>query len=467
MFYSNKDTKNFEKLSFKELISLLSEKSNVSVITCYYGIDKLNKFFDCLKSTKERFRYTNIVVSSLGSNKERLLQQVSELMSVKLNDGQNLFLCRTYPLLHTKLYLSKDERFSKNSHCLVGSLNLSDSAFSSNEEILFDVEDAENKNSAERYFERIKNLKDNIDIRSLQEDYKKYQKDNGDEEERKLSYLSKKFDIPLSLSENTIGQFISSGYIFVKWARTFSLSFSSKKWKKWVGQVPVEMRNTSITMSIDVMKMLGIKKDKEEENAYVKNNSIESCFGMWLPRGFKYEKVKSMLDNQKEKRKKKYDLLVNALAKCVKGKKLSNKICKKLEGTFSDLNDRRNKKLKRLSPKDFENLKDDFYKHLKGRLDSLRRNEDVYINNGQYLNPMPYIWDDASAVKEFLKSFLEDIKNRHNIRLGRNKRVTKMVDAVSRYLNITEKTRSIELNYRLPGMPWLVFEKNNFKQDKT
>ena len=185
MFYSNKDAKNFEKLSFKELISLLSEKSNVSVITCYYGIDKLNKFFDCLKSTKEQSRYTNIVVSSLGSNKERLLQQVSELMSVKLNDGQNLFLCRTYPLLHTKLYLSKDERFSKNSHCLVGSLNLSDSAFSSNEEILFDVEDAENKNSAERYFERIKNLKDNIDIRSLQEDYQKYQKDNGDEEERK------------------------------------------------------------------------------------------------------------------------------------------------------------------------------------------------------------------------------------------------------------------------------------------
>ena len=219
MFYSNKDSENFKKLSFEELINLLLEKSNVSVITCYYGIDKLNKFFDYLKSSKEQSRCTDVVVSSLGNNKERLIQQLGELMSVKLYDGQNLYLCKRYPLLHTKLFLSKDERFTKNSHCLVGSLNLSDSAFSSNEEILFDVEDPENKNAAECYFTKIKKFTDNINIRELQEEYLLYKKDDVDEDEKRLSFLNAKYNISLLEPENTVGQFISSGYLFVKWTR--------------------------------------------------------------------------------------------------------------------------------------------------------------------------------------------------------------------------------------------------------
>lgn len=73
---------NVEQLSLEKLISLMKEKEIVKIVSCYYGIESLNKM---LKELKGNNRQTDIVISAVGLSKENWIAQINMLLDKKMD----------------------------------------------------------------------------------------------------------------------------------------------------------------------------------------------------------------------------------------------------------------------------------------------------------------------------------------------------------------------------------------------
>lgn len=405
---------NVEQLSLEKLISLMKEKEIVKIVSCYYGIESLNKMLRALRGNS---RQTDIVISAVGLSKENWIAQINMLLDEKnglcLGNHQNVYLYTKFSLLHSKIYFSKSSRFKESARgakCLVGSANLSSNAFNCNEEILAEILDDETKNSIEKYIDAILNDTDSLySLRDLISKKKKWGK-NFD--------LSKEIGCPEDTK--SIIKFISSGYLFFQSRRNFSLGFSDNEFREETKDKQVEnTTNGQIfiknSKSLDVSAILGLSAEEDDESQElinneskrisIRSNSVETCFGYWVPEE-RYEAVTSLIfskDEDETAREKKYNQIYEALK--LNEKSLSEEANRNLRTAFTQAGLLENR---------FSYYQKKVLKHIKSKRIYYENNKELYVKNCFCITPMPNIFEDPVATTEFIDSLWGDICDRCN-----------------------------------------------------
>lgn len=455
MFYSNKlnNKSNIQKLTLDKLVNRLSCKSDVFVVSCYYGLDTIQNFFDKMYDCGKQGRTTTVIVSSQGSSTDRLISILKDLIRVKLHQTQKLYVYENSSLLHTKLFLSMDSNVSKNTCCLVGSLNLSDNAFSSNEEILVDIADAKDKKAASVYIDSIlyENDKSLIDVKELQNEMKGVK----DMDAFLKAKYAKKCE---AIFNGTLKDFIGNGYIFFKAQRNFSLTYPQKSlWDNWLSNIDPQSRKNLIPNTknprLNVYDLLGINEEIDEaDTIYIKQNSVETNLGYWVPTGKRHDFIQESINKITDQRKERYDSINNILIQ--NREKLSNDTSKRLKESFDRLNMLLTED-KKLKENDFDELTEEFCRFIREKSMWFEKceNKELYKQNGIYFNPMPNFWDDIPAVKEFRESFFDDIKLRHS------KNGKKVVDVLFEYFEMEKG--EVNLNKKLGE--WKKIDTESFK----
>lgn len=405
---------NVEQLSLEKLISLMKEKEIVKIVSCYYGIESLNKM---LKELKGNSRQTDIVISAVGLSKENWIAQINMLLDEKnglcLGNHQNVYLYTKFSLLHSKIYFSKSSRFKESARgakCLVGSANLSSNAFNCNEEILAEILDNETKNSIEKYIDAI--LNDTDCLYSLRDLINKKRNDG------EIFDLSREIGCPEDTK--TIIKYISSGYLFFQSRRNFSLGFSDNEFReetkdKLVENVANGQNFVKKSKSLDVSAILGLSAEEDDESQEQKNNgskrisirsnSVETCFGYWVPEE-RYESVTNLIfskDEDETAREKKYNQIYEVLKSNENG--LSEDADKNLRTAFMQAG---------LSENRFGYYKAKVLKHIESKRIYYKNNRELYIKNCFCITPMPNIFEDPVATTEFMDSLWGDICDRCN-----------------------------------------------------
>ena len=403
-----------EQLSLEKLISVMKEKEIVKIVSCYYGIESLNKM---LKELKGNSRQTDIVISAVGLSKENWIAQINMLLDKKnglcLGNHQNVYLYTKFSLLHSKIYFSKSSRFKESARgakCLVGSANLSSNAFNCNEEILAEILDDETKNSIEKYIDAI--LNDTDCLYSLRDLINKKRKEGENFD------LSREIGRPEDTK--TIVKFISSGYLFFQSRRNFSLGFSDNDFRKETKDKIVENATNGQNFvknskSLDVSAILGLSAEEDDESQEqenneskritIRSNSVETCFGYWVPEE-RYESVTNLIfskDEDETAREKKYNRIYEALK--ANEKCLSDKADDNLRTAFIQVG---------LSEDKFPNYKEKVIKHIKSKRIYYENNKALYIKNCFCITPMPNIFEDPVSTTEFIGSLWSDICDRCN-----------------------------------------------------
>lgn len=397
---------NVEPLSIDKLISLMKEKKIVKIVSCYYGIESLNKV---LKELRGNDRRTDIVICAIGLSKENWIAQVNMLLDEKdgvlLGNHQNVYLYTKFSLLHSKIYFSKSSRFkecARGAKCLVGSANLSSNAFNCNEEILAEILDDETKNSIENYIDSI--LSDEEHLYSLRDLINKKRNDG------ESFNLAKEIGVPED--SKTIIKFISSGYLFFQSRRNFSLGFSDNEFREEIKDKRVEnaknVQNFVInSKSLDVSAILGLsaEDDDEPKRMSIKSNSVETCFGYWVPEE-RYEPITNLIfskDESETARERKYEQIYEVLQANEKG--LSDEADENLKTAFAQAG---------LSENRFGYYKKKVLKHIESKRIYYENNKALYIKNCFCITPMPNIFEDPVSTTEFIDSLWSDICDRCN-----------------------------------------------------
>lgn len=406
---------NVEQLSLEKLISLMKEKEVVKIVSCYYGIESLNKMLKALRGNSRR---TDIVISAVGLSKENWITQINLLLDEKnglcLGNHQNVYLYTKFSLLHSKIYFSKSSRFKESARgakCLVGSANLSSNAFNCNEEILAEILDDETKNSIEKYIDAI--LNDTDCLYNLRDLINKKRKDGENFD------LSE--EIECSEDSKTIIKYISSGYLFFQGKRNFSLGFSDKEFRDETKDKQVEdttngQNFVKNSKSLDVSAILGLSAEEDDDETQeqkntelkriqIRSNSVETCFGYWVPEE-RYEPVTSLIfskDEDETAREKKYNQIYEVLKS--NENSLSKEAGENLKTAFVQAG---------LSENRFSYYKVKVLKHIKSKRIYYENNKELYIKNCFCITPMPNIFEDPVATSEFIDSLWGDICDRCN-----------------------------------------------------
>ena len=430
MFYSTKFNKGEKdklvmfsngrgKSEIKPITKKLSGYSNISIISCFYGKNFLDRLLDQLPQKNCK---TNIIVSSIGSSNKKLKSIISDLLEVKVHQTQRilLYVCRDVSMLHTKLYLAYNKkRRASNSCCLVGSANLSDKAFNLNEEILVDITDWDDKERAYNYFQKIKESAFDIS-----KHHKKYIRTRSDEEKNAIIYeiLREINDGEVKKGKETVFEFLNAGFLAFRANKNFSIGLStSNDWKTLVKGISDQLPSVISSHSIDVADILGVKNldynDSEPEKKGRKNRfgiktySIETCFGYWVPRGYFYKEVDDILFNRSN-RKDDYEKIYKALEENSQSltqnaetrfNRLFDAIIEKKTIIETDVVQKERIKTDILQKKD--SIREELIKHIQKKKIFYKKYKKDYLQRGYYLSPMPYIWDDVPSVNDFLDSF--------------------------------------------------------------
>ena len=411
-----KNTKSNEKSIIERLSN--SNYSNISMISCYYGRTFLNRMFDQLPQKNCR---TKVIISSIGNSYDKFEAIISDLLEVEVHQTQKIFLyvSNESSILHTKLYIAYNRKTKADSICcLAGSANLSDNAFSSNEEILVDVSNKLDKEKAIKYFRNIE--KKSFCISDYRKEYKKQKSDL--DKKNLIATIIKKMTRRKSIKKDSekVIDFFNSGYLAFKAVKNFSIGFSNcKQWKNLVKGLGTELPSVKSNQTIDVADILGVKNldynDTEHEKKFsIKNFSVETCFGYWVPRGHFLEDVKAVVFPEKEntKRESNYKRIWTALKD--NEKKFTDNACKKIDKLFDQLKVEKTKNIKdgqkklRIEKKiDLAKgtIQQEMIKHIGKKKNFYEKYKKDYISRGFFLTPMPYIWDDSASVTYFLESF--------------------------------------------------------------
>ena len=469
VFYSSKlsNRPNIKRLSLDKVVECLSStKADVFVISCYYGFETIQKFFDKIYGKQENQQETTVIVSSQGNSLDRMISILNDLVKIifKNYKRQKLFIYQSSSLLHTKLYISMNCNVTKNTCCLVGSLNLSDNAFLSNEEILVDVTDVKDKKAASDYFDSICNSKKLIDVGKIQKELK----DKGIKEESIYAYLKNKYTEKVtSFADDSIKDFISAGYLYFKAQRNFSLTYRQNSlWDKWLSNIDKKNRENVIPHTknprLNVYDLLGIEEEVDDvDKILVKQNAVETNLGYWVPAGRRHDLIQKKIDEIRSDRMLRYESIVKILED--NKNKLSKKTNDNLTESFDGLNALLPKE-KKLHKADFVKLKKEFLKYIKEKFVSWKskKMKDMYEKNGVFFSSMPNFWDDTPAVENFMDSFYEDMISRHT-KNGK----TKVVDVLYEFFKMKDELNQdgINLNKKLEHK-WNLIDKKTFSEGK-
>ena len=408
-----KKLKTIQSLTFEQLTNRMQEKEVVKVVSCYYGINQLNDF---LKNLTGRNRSTDVILCATGVSKENWDVQVKALldneMGVRLGQRQNVYLYTKFALLHSKIYFSKSIRYSSayGATCLLGSANLSQNAFECNEEILADIYDDETKNAVENYIDFILSDKDNlIDIRALQNQKRK------EGENFKLDLTN------YGQQTTSVLDCLLSGYLAFKCSRNFSLGFSNDDWRKEINNTTEDSEYIKNQKTLDMAAVLDVggldefNDDSEEEKKSdstsqkkhrisIRANSIETCFGYWIPQEA-IAKIYSLIKNpQKEDD---YNKIKDAIKGALENnqKKLTDDVHKRLMKAFDDVGLAE-------SRRDYFEAK--IVDHIETKLRYYEKNKSLYLSGCYFITPMPNFFEDPTTKLEFLDSFWEDVQFRRD-----------------------------------------------------
>lgn len=426
---------NIESLSLDSLKEKMRAKETVKVVSCYYGIDILNNF---LKAMTGRGRTTDVILCAAGASKESWIVQMEQLMKeVKLGQNQNVYLYTKFSLLHSKIYLSVCKRYEKKSAygatCLVGSANLSENAFKCNEEVLVEVSDDNTKRSINNYVTEIldnKNQKGNKRyLHSVRDLINKKRK------EKKKFKLESEFKEGADKND-TLLKYILSGFLFFKAPRNFSLGFGDDDWRKDIKSTS-DSEYIKDSKSLDVAAVLRVKgydeideridsseigegKKKKKNKVSIAANSIETCFGYWVPASKKDKLIVQIYgkDNENLQRKNDYADIIKALrdnCEC-----LNNDVKDRLKEAFKAVN---------LQKEKYETYEDKIIKHIESKKRYYEKNEKNYLNNGFCITPMPNIFEDLVASTEFLDSLWDSICVKSN-----RQKASKKTDSLAKIL---------------------------------
>lgn len=421
--------KNIQSLTFKQLTNRMKEKEVVKVVSCYYGINQLNDF---LRNLTGRNRSTDVILCATGVSKENWDVQVNALLDdekgVRLGQRQNVYLYTKFALLHSKIYFSKSPRYSSayGATCLLGSANLSQNAFECNEEVLADIYDDDTKNAVENYIDFILNDKDNlIDIRALQNQKRREGKDfkldltNFEQQSQSISVLD----------------YLLTGYLAFKCCRSFSLGFSDKEWGKEINSAAADteyIKNKKTLNMAAVLKVNGlddVANDTEDDSddefdgdesisaskkrstrVLIKPNSIETCFGYWIPQK-RIERVRSLMNCQQ--RKLDYNKILTALRENQDG--LKDDVRSRLIRAFNEVN---------LNASRRQYFEKKIVNHLKTKLHYYEKNKSLYVSSCYFITPMPNLFEDPTSRSEFLDSFWLDVQLRSHCQIAKNENET-------------------------------------------
>ena len=423
------DGKSCNETENESVTDKLKGFSHISIISCYYGKSFLSRLF---RELPKQNCQTNVIVSSIGNSYEKLKAVVKDLLEVDVYQTQKLWLyvCNDISMLHTKMYLAYDKKSKADSTCcLIGSANLSDNAFKSNEEILVDVS-KDDKKRVYNYFKKIKG--ESIDISS--KNHKKYMStDDQKQKDKIVSNIVKRVTRKDNNSKReSVVDFLSAGFLAFKSNKNFSIGFStSKTWKSLVKDINTNLPSTLAKYSIDVADILGVKNldynDNEAEDNLnetghvrplnrfgIKKYSIETCFGYWLPRGYFLEDVKNILfpRNVNSTRVHDYQCIYTSLEK--NSEKLTSPAQSKFDRLFEKIIDIKTRSIEvETRRKEIEidilqkkgSIQKELIEHIAKKKQFYEKYQLEYIRRGFYLTPMPYIWDDSSSVNDFLSSF--------------------------------------------------------------
>lgn len=420
----NKALKNVSKLSFDSLINKMSEKQIVKVVSCYYGIETLNTF---LKKMVGRGRTTDVILCATGVSKESWISQIEPLLDeqngLKLGQRQNVYLYTRFPLLHSKIYFSKNSCHKGNAcgaNCLIGSANLSENAFFGNEEILVEVKEDDTRQAIEDYIDNLL-LKEKKYLYSIKDLISKKKKQKGKFNLRKI--------LAFPDTSYTLLNYILSGSLFFKAPRNFSLGFGDDEWRK-------DIKNTSNSdyikdsKSLDVAAILGVKgldeidehmesSEKDDNKLHKKSkvsiaaNSIETCFGYWVPSSKREILLKQIFGNNKNHsyQEQQFNRIFKALSdNCNQAKP---EVKEKLKAAFSAVN---------LEKEKYDVYLNKIIKHIQSKKKYYEKNKAIYLKKGFCITPMPNIFEDTVSSTEFLDSLWDSICVKSNCQEAKGKK---------------------------------------------
>ena len=444
-----------QKLSLNSLISLMKKKKVVKVVTCYYGIKTLNDF---LSELKGRDRSTDIILCATGVAKENWITQIESLIDekcgLKLGNGQNVYLYTKFTLLHSKIYFSKNKYYNsaQAARCLLGSANLSQNAFECNEEILADIVDGDTKNAVENYIDEILKDKENLfDIREIRN------KKRNEGEIFDLSFICGEHNqYPTSVQD-----YLLSGFLAFKCSRSFSLGFGNNEWRKEINSNSTGSKYFKDTKTLNLAAILGVdgldeiqdddadvdesleendsssKNQRKKTRIPIRSNSIETCFGYWIPRD-RYEIIQEKKNNTNKLND--YNQIIEAL----KANKddLKPEVELKLNEAFAEVNLNEERR-KYYLPK--------ILNHLKTKLNyySKKNNKKLYLDSCYCITPMPNLFEDPVTRNEFIESFWEDVCIRSRCKIVKNKKDAKNLFRMVYSLLCGNKDEILDLTYDL------------------
>ena len=424
--------KNIQSLTFEQLTDRMKEKKIVKVVSCYYGINQLNDF---LKKLTGRNRSTDVILCATGVSKDNWEAQVNALLDkekgVRLGQRQNVYLYTKFTLLHSKIYFSKSTRdpSAYKAICLLGSANLSQNAFGCNEEVLADIDDKETKKAVENYIDFILNDKDNlIDIRALQNQKRK----EGDDFELDLTSYG------FRQETTSVLDYLLSGYLAFKCSRSFSLGFSDGEWRKEINSAAADteyIKNKKTLSMAAVLNVDGLDEiaddieddyddelgeddsistiEKRSSRISIKSNSIETCFGYWIPQE-RIDKVRSLMKCQEK------ELNYNKILTVLRENKdrLKGDVRDRLIEAFNEVD---------LNVSRRSYFEEKIISHLKTKLRYYEKNKSLYLSSCYFITPMPNLFEDPASKMEFLESFWLDVQLRSHCKIAQNKSETKNI----------------------------------------
>ena len=158
------------------------------------------------------------------------------------------------------------------------------------------------------------------------------------------------------------------------------------------------------------LMMIQRKKKKSDSTSQKKHrisiraNSIETCFGYWIPQEA-IAKIYSLIKNpQKEDD---YNKIKDAIKGALENnqKKLTDDVHKRLMKAFDDVGLAE-------SRRDYFEAK--IVDHIETKLRYYEKNKSLYLSGCYFITPIPNFFEDPTTKLEFLDSFWEDVQFRRD-----------------------------------------------------
>lgn len=390
-WYYDENEEKVRSLSIDAVTPQLKKAESVQIVSAYYGLAFLKKFFGKVNKTKRKKCIVKLIFNGLSG--QRLYEQIKDLKSLKkslLRSGFSqidIFLNKETSLLHTKLYYIKND---SGSIWYAGSANASMSAFERNEEIL--LESKSNINNIKRYLSYI--IDDSIHIEDI--------------------------DVTDIAESNLIG-FFRTGSIYFKPTNQISFTFSELKLteeiEEKISTLSERPRNTNpgkawgaynlkLAIGLDSNESQEENKDDEKNvKLSLKPWAIETCYGYWVPN--KYRKyVNEKIDLKSAHNESKYLKILQSI------KNIGNEtIIDDYQQYIEDA-----KTILKSNNINFEINMNDLIEKFRKFLDRIIKKIDDPKKLERLCKPlistgMPEIWEDNLSFDEFSESYFEYISS--------------------------------------------------------